>query len=229
MSQIACPHCSQPIQDDPSLAGSAAVCPHCDNEFQFPEAPKPAKRAAAPAASKRSAGPQRSAGSQRSAGGKTMTTTRSKPEGKPQPGDKSKPTRKEKPKFALQEMLTSSDPKLLAAKVAIAVVLGICVLMYLFVGRKRDYSAERQAVLSYISSNMPKAKFDSWHGEGIGKGCTIKNGKKVPDDSVVLRAHVLVGDRIAKYKKDIVFIVERGRVTDEVEPRDFHLPAGSGK
>lgn len=230
MSDVPCPHCSQPIENDPSLAGTAVVCPHCETEFQFPEAPKRAKPAApAPA--------------RRTTAGKTQTTTRSKPDGKPPARDKSqlagkdkgKPTGKEKSKPGAKDkskpaakgplaaFIGGGDPKLMAVKVAIVALLLVCVVLYMFLGRTRDYAKEKQAVLSYISQKMENAKFDSWHGEGIGKGCSVKN-KKVPDDSVVLRAHVLVGNRISKFKKDIVFIVDGGRVTDEVDPRDFHLP-----
>lgn len=219
MSHIACPHCSQPIEDDPSLAGEAAVCPHCDAEFQFPEAPRPVKRASAASTSRRSPP------------GKTTTSIKSKSDVKRPPDAKKQTDAKKqlggKSKTAGKEKPAPPDPKLMIASIAVAVLL-LAVSLYFFFGRKRDYTAERQAVLSYISNTMTKAKFDSWHGEGIGKGCTTTNGVKIPDNSVVVRAHVLVGGKM-KHKEDIVFLVVNGRVTNEIDPRNFRLPTAAAK
>ncbi len=216
MPHVACPHCSQPIENDPSLAGSAATCPHCESDFQFPDARTASeKRVATATASRRSPRSKTKA----TATPKTKAPASPKSDGKKKPSEKSKSAGKEKP--------AGVNLKLLAPRIAIAAVV-IFASLYFFTGRKRDYSAERQSVLTYIGNNMPKAKFDSWHGEGMAKGCTTTNGVKIPGNGVVIRAHVTTNGKL-KYKKDIVFIVVNGRVTDEIEPQNFRLPSGSGK
>jgi len=197
------------------------MCPHCERKFQFPGATTEGADTLA-FVDKRESTAAASRGSPRS---KSQAPATPKGDVKKKPSVKSKSPGKEKP--VGKEKPAGVNLKTLASKIAIGVVVLVASL-YFFVGRKRDYTADRQAVLSYISSTMPKAKFDSWHGEGMAKGCTTTNGVKIPDNGVVVRAHVMMPGRL-KYKKDIVFIVVNGRVTDEIDPQNFRLPAGSGK
>jgi hypothetical protein len=154
MSRVACPHCSEPIENDPSLAGEAAICPHCDGEFQFPDPePAPLKRAkpvAEPTAPRRSSATKAPSSTASKKEPKTSSTAKSKTSGKQKSAGKEPPATLDWKKLA---------PRI--GMIAGAVVVLATSIFFLF-GRKRDFAPEKKVVASYISGRMSDAKLTSW-------------------------------------------------------------------